>query len=96
MPDQFESGPGDDPGQMSPTPAPEVTLSPELQRVCSERQAEQVLLQLQHLGIELVVITMAGVQTFSPDAWCTDCGFYKVRRTPRKRPTPPPQDRYYY
>jgi len=39
---------------------------------------------------------MAGTAGFAPDAWCTDCGFFKVRRTPRKRPQPSPDDRYYY
>jgi hypothetical protein len=29
---------------------------------------------------------MAGTTGFDPEAWCPDCGFYKVRRTPRKRP----------
>jgi hypothetical protein len=41
------------------------------------------------------VVTMAGTQAFSPEAWCTDCDKFKVRRTPRK-PTPQPTyDRYY-
>jgi len=29
---------------------------------------------------------MAGTTGFDPQAWCPDCAFYKVRRTPRKRP----------
>jgi hypothetical protein len=39
---------------------------------------------------------MAGVQAFNPEAWCLECTFYKVRRTPRKRTPPPEPDRYYY
>lgn len=39
---------------------------------------------------------MAGTHGFDPEAWCADCGFYKVRRAPRKRPAPPTQDRYPY
>lgn len=27
----------------------------------------------------------AGTTGFSPDSWCPDCEFYKVRRTPKKR-----------
>jgi hypothetical protein len=39
---------------------------------------------------------MAGTAGFSPDSWCPDCGHYKVRRNPRKRPLPSSDDRYYY
>jgi hypothetical protein len=27
----------------------------------------------------------AGTAGFSPEAWCPDCAFYKLRRTPKKR-----------
>lgn len=30
------------------------------------------------------VLPMAGVAGFSADAWCTDCSYYKLRRTPKK------------
>ncbi|MBA3270386.1 MAG: hypothetical protein H0T71_07705 [Acidobacteria bacterium] len=36
------------------------------------------------------VLPMAGTAGFSPDSWCTDCGFYKAKRTPRKRQEEPP------
>jgi hypothetical protein len=39
---------------------------------------------------------MAGTAGFAPEAWCADCNFFKVRRIPRKRPEPTPDDRYYY
>jgi hypothetical protein len=39
---------------------------------------------------------MAGTAGFNAEAWCADCGFYKVRRNPRKRPLPPSDGRYYY
>jgi hypothetical protein len=32
------------------------------------------------------VLPLAGTTGFDPEAWCPDCTFYKVRRTPRKRP----------
>ena len=32
------------------------------------------------------VLPIAGATGFVPEAWCPDCTFYKVRRTPRKRP----------
>ena len=38
---------------------------------------------------------MAGTAGFHADSWCADCGHYKVRRNPRKRPAIP-EDRYYY
>jgi len=30
------------------------------------------------------VLPMAGT-SFNPEAWCPDCAFYKLRRTPKKR-----------
>jgi hypothetical protein len=30
------------------------------------------------------VLPMAGT-SFNPEAWCPDCQFYKLRRTPKKR-----------
>ena len=30
------------------------------------------------------VLPIAGT-SFNPDAWCPDCTFFKLRRTPRKR-----------
>jgi hypothetical protein len=31
------------------------------------------------------VLPMAGATGFVPEAWCPDCSFYKLRRTPKKR-----------
>jgi hypothetical protein len=31
------------------------------------------------------VLPIAGT-SFNPDAWCPDCEFFKLRRTPKKRP----------
>jgi len=30
------------------------------------------------------VISLAGVHGFNPEAWCEDCRFYKLRRSPRR------------
>lgn len=30
------------------------------------------------------VLPMAGTTGFSPDSWCPDCSFYKLRRVPRR------------
>lgn len=32
------------------------------------------------------VLPMAGTTGFDPEAWCPDCAFFKLRRTPKKRP----------
>lgn len=34
------------------------------------------------------VLPMAGTTGFQADAWCTECGFYKAKRAPRKREEP--------
>ncbi len=31
------------------------------------------------------VLPFAGKEGFNAEAWCPDCAFYKVRRTPKKR-----------
>jgi hypothetical protein len=31
------------------------------------------------------VLPIAGTTGFDPQAWCPDCSFYKLRRTPKKR-----------
>lgn len=31
------------------------------------------------------VLPFAGKEGFVADSWCPDCGFYKLRRTPKKR-----------
>jgi hypothetical protein len=31
------------------------------------------------------VLPIAGTASFDPAAWCPDCTFYKLRRTPKKR-----------
>ena len=38
------------------------------------------------------VLPIAGT-SFNPDAWCPDCQFFKLRRTPKKRE---PNDYYRY
>jgi hypothetical protein len=31
------------------------------------------------------VLPFAGKEGFNADSWCGECGFYKLRRTPKKR-----------
>jgi hypothetical protein len=37
------------------------------------------------------VLPIAGTHSFDADAWCPDCTFFKLRRTPKKR-----EDSYRY
>lgn len=32
------------------------------------------------------VLPMAGTAGFQSDSWCGDCGYFKAKRSPRKRP----------
>ncbi|HCR00514.1 MAG TPA: hypothetical protein DIU48_13905 [Acidobacteria bacterium] len=34
------------------------------------------------------VLPYAGKGGFNAEAWCPDCAFYKLRRTPKKHPQP--------
>jgi hypothetical protein len=31
------------------------------------------------------VLPLTGANGFDPEAWCPECSFYKLRRTPKKR-----------
>ena len=31
------------------------------------------------------VLPMAGTTGFTPESWCADCGYFKAKRSPRKR-----------
>ena len=39
------------------------------------------------------VLPIAGTTGFDPEAWCPECVFYKLRRTPKKR-SPEDYQRY--
>ena len=69
-------------------PAPE-PVSPAVERfsTCRWRSQEQGR-HCTHRD----VLPLAGRDGFSPEAWCPDCTFFKVRRTPKKRE--PDQYRY--
>lgn len=73
-------------GAPSATPAPEVALSPALERftTCRWRAPEP-----DHYCTHRDVLPLAGRSGFNPEAWCPDCTFFKVRRAPRKRPADP-------
>ena len=93
--DETEGVPAVEPAEPV-VPAAEPVASPAVQRFesCRWRQVAEDPTPAHCTHRD--VAPMAGVQTFNPEAWCLECEFYKVRRTPKKRPFPPPQDRYYY
>ena len=88
-----------------PGAAPEVTVpdaaaveepSPSAQRFqsCRWRKAAEDTVPDHCTHRDVLPIT--GTTGFSADSWCLECGHYKVRRNPRKRPAPSTDDRYYY
>jgi hypothetical protein len=70
-------------------PAPEAPVSDAVARFrsCRWRRPPE-----DNGGIECCghrdVLPLAGSTSFDPEAWCPDCGFYKLRRTPKKREYP--------
>ncbi len=40
------------------------------------------------------VLPMAGTTGFSPESWCLDCQYYKVKRAPKARPPSPDYPRW--
>ena len=69
-----------------PGPADTPLLPPAVQRFQSCRWRHQpengsALDYCTHRDVQ----PMTGTAGFDPQAWCPDCAFYKVRRTPHKR-----------
>jgi hypothetical protein len=40
------------------------------------------------------VLPLAGTKGFNASAWCPDCGYYKLRRNPRKNAQPETPSRF--
>jgi hypothetical protein len=76
-------------GIQNPTPA----LSPAHQRFQSCRWRRAAENSNPECCGHRDVLPMTGANGFDPEAWCPECGYYKVRRTPKK---PSPPDRNYY
>lgn len=81
--------PFDDPISTSTPPTTESTegVSPAVGRFKSCRwraQGEQGAPVVEHCT-HRDVLPFAGREGFKPDAWCPDCKFYKLRRTPKRR-----------
>jgi hypothetical protein len=67
----------------TPVPAPEAPVSEAAARFksCRWRATPEQGEFCTHRD----VLPFAGKEGFSADSWCGDCGFYKLRRTPKKR-----------
>jgi hypothetical protein len=68
----------------TPAPVPaDATVSPAVERFksCRWRATPDAGEFCTHRD----VLPFAGKEGFNPDSWCPDCGFYKLRRTPKKR-----------
>jgi hypothetical protein len=97
---EFESGENTVPAVEPEVPAtgvePAQEVSPAAQRfqTCRWRKTAEngVPDHCTHRDVQ----PMAGTAGFTAVSWCLDCGHYKVRRNPRKRPQGSPEDRYYY
>ena len=87
MPDPFTTSPGS-PGSMET----QVELSPAAARFKSCRWRRPPEDGPECCG-HRDVLPIAGASGFDPQAWCPDCTFYKLRRTPKKRS---PSDDYTY
>jgi len=79
----FDGAPGPKlPAQMdAPDDRPEVSAAATRFESCRWRSREEG--QPQHCT-HRDVLPVAGTQGFAAEAWCGDCGFYKLRRTPRR------------
>ncbi|MGE0704546.1 MAG: hypothetical protein AB7F99_20535 [Vicinamibacterales bacterium] len=67
----------------APTNSDTATLSPAVQRFksCRWRRPPE---DGPECCIHRDVLPLAGT-SFNPEAWCPDCTFFKLRRTPKKR-----------
>lgn len=76
-----ETAPGT--ADAAPAPAADAPLSPAANRfkTCRWRATPDQGDFCTHRD----VLPFAGKEGFNADSWCGDCGFYKLRRTPKKR-----------
>jgi hypothetical protein len=93
----LESGespvPAEAPEVKAPETAPVPELTPAVQRFQSCRWRKPAENGTPDHCTHRDVQPITGTTGFNADAWCPDCGSYKTRRNPRKRPAP---ESYYY
>lgn len=96
---ETESGeiatPAGTPEPTAPGIEPAQDLSPAVQRFQSCRWRKPAENGTPDHCTHRDVHPITGSTGFTADSWCPDCGHYKVRRNPRKRPEFSPEDRYY-
>jgi hypothetical protein len=97
VPPPVESELAPEPGGPPAKPTGEAEAqSPALQRFLTCRWRKGAEVPVPDYCTHRDVQPMAGTAGFTPGSWCLDCGLFKVRRAPRKRPPAAPADRYYY
>jgi hypothetical protein len=79
---RIPSGPA---GETTDTPAVTPAATPAVERFRSCRWYRAAEDSQPECCSHRDVLPLAGATGFDPEAWCPDCTFYKVRRTPRKR-----------
>jgi len=78
-----ESGPSPGPSDTQAVGPPSPVLSPAVEKFkscrwrCTPEDGE--------FCTHRDVLPFAGKEGFVAESWCPDCGFYKLRRTPKKR-----------
>ena len=78
-----ESGPSPGPSDTHAVAPPSPVLSPAVEKFkscrwrCTPEDGE--------FCTHRDVLPFAGKEGFVAESWCPDCGFYKLRRTPKKR-----------
>jgi hypothetical protein len=77
---------------MPAEPAAEVPLSAAMQKFRSCRWRKPGEDSTPECCSHRDVLPITGVHGFDPEAWCPECTFFKLRRTPKKRPA----DEYSY
>jgi hypothetical protein len=76
-------------GNGAPVPAAEPdtkSLSPAAERFHSCRWRKPAENGMPDHCTHRDVLPMAGTTGFTPESWCADCGYFKAKRSPRKRP----------
>jgi len=84
--DDPTGGPAPDAPDSAPTP-PEV--SPAMARFNTCRWQQPAEDGNAAFCTHREVKPLAGMTSFDPEAWCEDCEYYKLRRTPKRRPPEP-------
>lgn len=89
MDSNFNNKPGDGGAQPVAATEEKPALSPAAERFQSCRWRKAAENGTPEHCTHRDVLPMAGTTGFTPDSWCADCGYFKAKRSPRKRPDSP-------